>query len=125
MRISDWSSDVCSSDLKAELARGEHKSIQTDRVVLVPGPPEEAETVRWMYRAFVEGRAEREIAVLLNDRGIVTDLGRPWTRGTVHQVLINGKYAGDNVWNRISFKLKKKRVQIGRASCRERVCQYV
>src|SRR3546814_4502825 len=102
MRISDWSSDVCSSDLKAELARGEHKSIQTDRVVLVPGPPEEAETVRWMYRAFVEGRAEREIAVLLNDRGIVTDLGRPWTRGTVHQVLINGKYAGDDVWNRIS-----------------------
>src|SRR3546814_1279189 len=83
MRISDWSSDVCSSDL----------------------------TVRWMYRAFVEGRAEREIAVLLNDRGIVTDLGRPWTRGTVHQVLINGKYAGDNVWNRISFKLKKKRVR--------------
>src|SRR3546814_3074279 len=64
-----------------------------------------------MYRAFVEGRAEREIAVLLNDRGIVTDLGRPWTRGTVHQVLINGKYAGDNVWNRISFKLKKKRVR--------------
>src|SRR3546814_19658204 len=50
---------------KAELARGEHKSIQTDRVVLVPGPPEEAETVRWMYRAFVEGRAEREIEVLL------------------------------------------------------------
>src|SRR3546814_10176899 len=89
---------------KAELARGEHKSIQTDRVVLVPGPPEEAETVRWMYRAFVEGRAEREIAVLLNDRGIVTDLGRPWTRGPVHQVMINGKYAGDNVWKRISFK---------------------
>src|SRR3546814_16021451 len=64
-----------------------------------------------MYRAFVEGRAEREIAVLLNDRGIVTDLLLPWTRGTVHQVLINGKYAGDNVWNRISFKLKKKRVR--------------
>src|SRR3546814_3646472 len=119
MRISDWSSDVCSSDLK---------SIQTDRVVLVPGPPEEAETVRWIYRAFVEeGRAEREIADLLNARGIVTDLGRTWTRGTVHQVLINEKYAGDNVWNRVSFKLKRKRVRnkIGRASCRERVCQYV
>src|SRR3546814_17617091 len=42
---------------------------------------------------------------------MVTDLGRPWTRGTVHQGLINGKYAGDNVWNRISFKLKKKRVR--------------
>lgn len=97
---------------KGELARREHKSIQTDRVVLIPGPPEEVATVRWMYRAFVEdGKAEREIAALLNERGIVTDLGRPWTRGTVHQVLINEKYVGDNVWNRISFKLKKKRVR--------------
>lgn len=97
---------------KGELARGEHKSIQTDRVVLVPGPSEEVETVRWMYRAFVEkGKSEREIADFLNARGLVTDLGRAWTRGTVHQVLINEKYVGDNVWNRISFKLKKKRVR--------------
>src|SRR5215467_6717743 len=28
---------------KGELAKGEHKSIQTDRVVLVPGPPDEVE----------------------------------------------------------------------------------
>src|SRR6202023_3172115 len=39
---------------KSELTRGEHKSIQTDRVVLVPGPPEEIDTVRWMYRSFVK-----------------------------------------------------------------------
>jgi DNA invertase Pin-like site-specific DNA recombinase len=97
---------------KGELARGEHKSIQTDRVILMPGPPEEADTVRWIYRAFVEdGKLEREIAGILNESGIVTDLGRPWTRGTVHQVLINEKYIGNNVWNRGSFKLKKKRVR--------------
>ena len=48
---------------KGELTRGEHKSIQTDRVVLVPGPPEEVDAVRWMYRSFVnEGKPEREIA---------------------------------------------------------------
>jgi len=94
------------------LGFGEHKSLQTDRVILVPGPDEEAETVRWIYRAFVEEReSEREIADALNTRGVVTDLGRAWTRGTVHQVLINAKYVGDNVWNRISFKLKKKRVR--------------
>ena len=40
--------------------------------------------------------------------GILTDLGRQWTRGTVHQMLINEKYIGNNVWNRVSFKLKKK-----------------
>ncbi|MDX3809866.1 MAG: recombinase family protein, partial [Bosea sp. (in: a-proteobacteria)] len=47
----------------------------------------------------------------LNRRCISTDVGRPWTRGTVHQLLINEKYVGDNVWNRRSFKLKKKRVR--------------
>jgi len=97
---------------KGELAIGEHKSIQTDRVVLVPGPPDEIEIVRWIYRTFVEDRkTESEIAALLNQQRVTTDLRRPWTRGTVHQVLINSKYAGDNVWNRQSFKLKKKRVR--------------
>lgn len=97
---------------KGELTRGEHKSIQTDRVVLIPGPEDEVEIVRWMYRAFVEdGMAEAEIAARLNGRGITTDLDRPWTRGAVHQVLINEKYIGNNVWNRMSFKLKKRRIR--------------
>ena len=97
---------------KGELTRGEHKSIQTDRVVLVLGPAEEIDTVRWMYRSFVtEGKLEREIADNLNERGVPTDLGRRWTRGTVHQVLINEKYIGNNVWNWGSFKLKRKRVR--------------
>ena len=97
---------------KGELTRGEQKSIQTDRVVLVPGPPEEIESVRWMYQSFVKDcKSEREIATILNERCIRTDLGQPWTRGTVHQVLINEKYIGNNVWNRGSFKLKRKRVR--------------
>ena len=58
------------------------KSIQTDQIVLMPGPAEEQDTVRWIYRAFVEdGKLEGEIAELLNGRGIRTDLGRPWTPG--------------------------------------------
>jgi DNA invertase Pin-like site-specific DNA recombinase len=96
---------------KGELRRGEHKSLQTDRIILVPGPPEEVHTVRWMYRTFVEGgRTEAEIAAKLNAERTPTDLGRSWTRGTVHQVLINEKYVGNNVWNRRSFKLKQRRV---------------
>ncbi len=98
--------------IKGILERGEHKSIQTDRVILILGPAEEVVLVRNIYHAFVhEGRSESEIAVDLNEQGIPTDLGRPWTKGTVHQLLINEKYAGDNVWNRRSFKLKKKRVR--------------
>lgn len=97
---------------KAELLRGEHKSLQTDRVVLVSGPDTEVALVQEIYRRFVEeGLSECHIADDLNARGITTDAGRPWTRGTVHQILINEKYIGNNVWNRVSFKLKKKRVR--------------
>jgi DNA invertase Pin-like site-specific DNA recombinase len=96
---------------KGELSRGERKGLQTDRVILVPGPPQEVETVQWVYRMFVhEAKSEAEIAAALNVRGICTDFGRSWTRGTVHQVLTNEKYVGNNVFNRVSFKLKKKRV---------------
>ena len=96
---------------KGVLNRGEQKSIQTDRVILVPGPPEEVEIVRWMYRMFVEERiVESKLAKMLNERGVTTDLGRPWSQGTIHQILTNEKYVGNNVYNRVSFKLKKKRV---------------
>jgi DNA invertase Pin-like site-specific DNA recombinase len=96
---------------KAQLRRGEQKSLQTDRVILTPGPPEEVEVVRRLYRMFVvQRRSESEIAAVLNTEGILSDLGRPWTRGTVHQILTNEKYIGNNVYNRVSFKLKAKRV---------------
>lgn len=96
---------------KAPLARGEHKSLQTDRVILVPGPDEEVETVRRIYRLFVlDLRSEREIATILNQEGKLTDLGQPWSRSVVRQILSNEKYIGNNVYNRVSFKLKKKRV---------------
>jgi DNA invertase Pin-like site-specific DNA recombinase len=96
---------------KTLLAAGEQKSLQTDRVILVPGPDVEIETVRRIYRWFVlEHRSEREIATALNGEGLVTDLGKSWTRSVVRQILSNEKYIGNNVYNRVSFKLKKHRV---------------
>jgi DNA invertase Pin-like site-specific DNA recombinase len=96
---------------KSELTRGEHKSIATDRVILVPGPEEEIALVGRIYRDFLNGKSERDIASELNAQGILSDLGRPWTRGSIHQILINEKYVGNNVWGRTSFKLKKAHVR--------------
>ncbi|RKE86267.1 recombinase family protein [Rhizobium sp. AG855] len=97
---------------KGELVRGEHKSIATDRVILVPGPEHEIRIVRKIYDLFIrDGLLESEIASRLNREGVVTDHGRPWTRGTVHQVLINEKYIGNNVWGRTSFKLKQSHIR--------------
>jgi DNA invertase Pin-like site-specific DNA recombinase len=90
---------------KGILAHGEQKSLQTDRVLLVPGPAEEVEVVRRIYRLFIdERRNEAEIANTLNAGGVTT-----WSRGTIHQVLTNEKYIGHNVYNRVSYKLKLKR----------------
>jgi DNA invertase Pin-like site-specific DNA recombinase len=97
---------------KNELVLGEHKSIQTDRVILVPGPEDEIKLVRSIYRLFVEeGRSEGEIADWLNANGVLNARLAPWSRATVHQVLINEKYIGNNVWNHKSFKLKQKHVE--------------
>src|SRR3989454_9072916 len=64
-----------------------------------------------MYESFLnEGKTESEIAKLLNGKGVLTDFGRAWTRATVHQVLTNEKYIGNNVYHRTSFKLKLKHV---------------
>jgi DNA invertase Pin-like site-specific DNA recombinase len=96
---------------KAELKRGEHKSLQTDRVILIPGPDEEIENVRLIYRSFVdEGMRESQIAAMLNQRGVLTDMERAWTHSVIHGILTNEKYIGNNIYNRRSFKLKKLRV---------------
>ena len=57
-----------------------------------------------------EGKSEREIAFELNQRGIMSDVGRPWTRTSIHQILTNEKYIGNNIFNRVSYKLKQHRV---------------
>ena len=96
---------------KGVLNHGDRKSLQTDRVILIPGPDGEVETVGWMYRVFIEdGQNETQIAAQLNERGLFTDLDRPWTRASVHQILTNEKYIGNNLYNRSSCKLRNKRV---------------
>ena len=48
------------------LKLGERKSLQTERVILVPGPEEEVEVVQWIYDQFVNhGKKESEIAKAL------------------------------------------------------------
>ena len=96
---------------KGLLARGERKSLQTDRVVLVPGPEAEILVVRELFSRFIEdGESEKNLAFYLNSKGVLSDMEKPWTRATIHQILTNTKYVGANVYNRRSYKLKMKRL---------------
>lgn len=95
---------------KQVLQLGDRKALQSDRVVLVPGPKNEVEVVRKIFRDFVRKPSEKAIATSLNGRGVRTDLGTPWTSHKIHKILVNPKYVGRNVWNRVSFRLKDNRV---------------
>jgi len=58
--------------------------------------PEQAETVRYIYRAFLEGKAPSYIARDLTARGILTPGGKTtWRANTVMSILTNEKYKGD------------------------------
>ena len=88
------------------LAPGEWKMIGRDRVVLIHGPQEEVDTVRWIYAAFVhKGKTEFQIAQILTKRGVANGHGRP--RHTIKRILKSEKYIGNNVWNRTSLKLQQ------------------
>ncbi|RWO40099.1 MAG: recombinase family protein [Mesorhizobium sp.] len=100
-----------SGNPKCILKPREWKSLTTDRVILVLGPAEEIAIVRWIFKQFVKGKLEVEIARALNERGVVTDLNRPWTTASVRGIVTNEQYIGNNVWNRTSERLKSKKVR--------------
>jgi DNA invertase Pin-like site-specific DNA recombinase len=84
---------------KIELTFGQRKSIQTERVILVPGPPDEIETVHCIYSLFIDQRQSlNAIARTLNRNGIANVSGRAWTSISVRQVLANEKYIGTCVY---------------------------
>src|SRR3546814_4004593 len=83
MRISDWSSDVCSSDLKV-----------VENMVKV------ADMTR---QGFVAG----DISTVMSPRTVIS-----WAQNAL-------------IFDDVGFAFRLSFLKIGRASCRERVCQYV
>src|SRR3546814_11115425 len=97
MRISDWSSDVCSSDLPPS-GTGRHK------------PP--AGLARYDRRLQGEPMADTaDITALL-------DAARDGDRGALDRVLAT-------LYQELHSMARRQLAEIGRASCRERVCQSV
>src|SRR3546814_11410833 len=117
MRISDWSSDVCSSDLVADLfgdLLGRDRST-SDLFSQLKFRPEKAaeEDSQHFFTAQPEAIAPTRIAFI----GTLST-------ASASELVINGMLpylganmtlVGDNTYGK----------QIGRASCRERVCPYV
>jgi hypothetical protein len=86
---------------KQLLASGERKSIVNERVILVPGPPLEINTVRRIFHEFTaENRTPNAITMRLNREGILYIRGARWTAGTVRNILQDAHYVGIQVWGR-------------------------
>ena len=96
---------------KGQLEYGQQKNLQTDRVILKPGPSLEIETVQRVFRSFVvQRKCVTAIAAELNADQIRTARGNRWKALTVDKILTNEIYVGNMVFNRTSSKLKQRPV---------------
>lgn len=79
--------------------------------------PEEAETVRLIYRLFMEGKTVNAIAKHLTATGIPTPRGKAvWQTSTVESILTNEKYKGDALLQKsftVDFLQKKMKLNEG------------
>src|SRR3546814_12891879 len=112
MRISDWSSDVCSSVRLAEqLARtriGEHEAVFVDQPGLVFDPHLPRLPGNVLEDAFAQRTGQGRTFEAF---GVDAELDA--VNGAAHEFVLDGSE---------SIIL---RIEVGRASWRERVCQYV
>lgn len=89
------------------LEPGQRKAISTDRVVIVPGPPEELKVVRRIFRMYVSGQYSRaEIAQRLNAEGISASRGRSWSAVMVRNLVRNELCIGCYTYNVSTQKLQ-------------------
>lgn len=94
---------------KQVLAEGERKAIQTDRVILIPGPPEEVAWLHEIYRLFIEEvYSYREIAETLNEHAVPYHHNRPWNLHAVKYLLTNTKYNGWLTYGKWTRRLQTK-----------------
>lgn len=93
---------------KALMKDGDRKQFQTDRVILEPGPPEQVEVVRKIFRWVSEEDATfRQVVNRLNAERTPYSDERPWTYNRVREIVTNEKYIGTNVYGRTSQKLSR------------------
>lgn len=110
-RIIEWFDAFYSVNLATEVRRGMTERVRQGGAVS-PAPigyvykerklavePTEAETVRMIYRDFLNGSAMIAIAKKLNGLGIKTKRGGAWENRTVRYVLTNPVYTGKVRWS--------------------------
>src|SRR3546814_17424648 len=114
MRISDWSSDVCSSDLPLPSVGSNLPTYDVASIQVLKGP-----------QGTLFGRNTLGGAVLVSPQAPTYDLGGyvEGTYGRFDYRTLEGAINIPLVADRVALRVAGQ--EIGRASCRERGCQYV
>ncbi|UPJ55387.1 recombinase family protein [Bradyrhizobium sp. 192] len=95
---------------KGLLRKGQRKHLQTDRVLIQPGPENEQRIVAQIFREYVVHRRSRGAIVRwLNDAQVPNHRGTAWSLAMVRHLLSNEAYIGNCVYNRTSVRLKQAR----------------
>src|SRR3546814_16830527 len=115
MRISDWSSDVCSSDLFGEFARAKG----SEAFSIEPLGPPILQRAAHFAGLFPPAR---QPPIIKSTRNPGNRIKRPLIRQPPKQAKLQGKARLPLPAGR---RLAGLVIEIGRATCRERVCQYV
>ncbi len=95
---------------RALLESGEEKALSTDRSMLVPGPKEEIDIIRWIFEEFAAGRSLGSIDRSLRKSKLPAAKRRRWGIHLLSKMLRNEIYIGNKVWNKKSQKLGGRRV---------------
>src|SRR3546814_9674515 len=138
MRMSDWISDVCSSDLlfSDHVAIG---TVRSDRARRTPPGPADA-VQAWQYATLVISKSppamlirhalhgRRRVANATHHQAAIDAVA--FACSTASQLLVQFSALDDDAFDlAVAFDGhrhgEKVEIKIGRANCRERVCQYV
>lgn len=93
----------------------ERKSIQSDRVILEPGPPEDVAIVDEVYRRYLAGERQNILVTDLNNRGVKTPAGKTWTENSMRRLLTSECYIGNIIWGKSQGKLSRNRIAVPRS----------
>src|SRR3546814_14470197 len=112
MRISDWSSDVCSSDLDINAQPGDASRPKLEAFKMVGLALGLVVGATAIYFGFLNpGGQNRSVTQVASDTSASSDRNDDQLQSQLGEIR--------------EVRLKDGSREIGRASCRERVCQYV
>lgn len=92
---------------KQLLKDGERKALDNDKVIVVPGPPEELEIIRCIFRLYVNNELTiAEIARRLARDGVKGYGNDPLSRATIRAILSSELCIGRMTYNRTTHRLQ-------------------